>query len=98
LPSKWTSSELNSPALTEIALGIIPEYTEPKTEEHIQAQKAAGIRVRDFAYKPQLTSSKAPDVSDPLPSLIATDWHMRNPEKNHGMLSGKALFRLIKLG
>ena len=33
-----------------------------------------------------------------MPALIATDWHMRNPEKNHGMLSRKALFQLIKPG
>jgi hypothetical protein len=30
--------------------------------------------------------------------LIAADWHMRNPDKNHGLLSSKALFRLIKVG
>jgi hypothetical protein len=35
---------------------------------------------------------------DALSSLITTDWHTRNPEKNYGMLSGMALFCLIKLG
>jgi hypothetical protein len=74
------------------------EYTEPTPEERIRALQAQGIKVRDFAYEPQPSSSKAPEVFDPLPSLIATDWHMRNPEKNRGVLSGKALFRLIKLG
>ncbi|KAH9051314.1 hypothetical protein EDB83DRAFT_2397145 [Lactarius deliciosus] len=90
-------SELNSPAPTEIALDV-PEYIEPTPEERIRALQAAGIKVRDYAYEPQPSTSKAPEVFDPLPSLIATDWHMRNPEKNHGMLSGKALFRLIKVG
>jgi hypothetical protein len=97
-PTLSTSSELNSPAPTEIAPDIPDYITEPTPEERIQALKAAGIKVRDFAYEPQPTSIKAPEVFDPLPSLIATDWHMRNPEKNHGVLSGKALFRLIKLG
>lgn len=92
-----SQSELNSPAPTEIALDVL-EYIEPTPEERIRALKAAGIKVRDFAHEPQPSSSKAPEVFDPLPSLIATDWHMRNPDKNHGVLSGKALFRLIKLG
>jgi len=95
--SHQTSSELNSPAPTEIALDIM-EYTEPTPEERMRALQAQGIKVRDFAYEPQPSADKAPEVFDPLPSLIATDWHMRNPEKNHGVLSGKALFRLIKLG
>ncbi|KAN0132286.1 hypothetical protein V8E53_009886 [Lactarius tabidus] len=56
------------------------------------------IKVRDFSHEPQPSSSKAPEVFDPLPSLIATDWHMRSPEKNHGVLSRKALFCLIELG
>jgi hypothetical protein len=54
--------------------------------------------VRDFAYEPIPNSSKAPEVFDPVPCLIAADWHMRNPGKNHGLLSPKALFRLIKMG
>ncbi|KAH9035829.1 hypothetical protein EDB84DRAFT_1484353 [Lactarius hengduanensis] len=90
-------SELNSPAPTEIALDV-PEYIEPTPEERIRALQAAGIKVRDYAYEPQPSTSKAPEVFDPLPSLVAADWHMRNPEKNHGVLSGKALFRLIKVG
>ena len=32
------------------------------------------------------------------PSLIAADWHLRNPDKNHGLLSLKVLFRLFKMG
>ena len=97
-PTPSTSSELNSPAPTEIALDVPDFKIEPTPEERVEALKAAGIKVRDFAYEPQPSSSKAPEVFDPLPSLIATDWHMRNPEKNHGVLSGKSLFRLIKLG
>ncbi|KAI9439226.1 hypothetical protein H4582DRAFT_1947756 [Lactarius indigo] len=95
--SHQTPSELNSPAPTEIALDV-PDYIEPTPEERIRALQAAGIKVRDFAHEPQPPASRAPEVFDPLPSLIATDWHMRNPEKNHGVLSGKALFRLIKVG
>jgi len=43
---------------------------------------------------------KAPEVFDPVPSLIAADWHMRNPHKNYGLLTPKALsgFRLVKIG
>ncbi|KAI0300625.1 hypothetical protein B0F90DRAFT_1721867 [Multifurca ochricompacta] len=94
--SSSMTPELNSPAPTEIALDL--EYVEPTPEEHIKSLQAEGIKVRDFAYEPVPSSSKAPEVFDPLPSLIATDWHMRNPEKNHGALSGKSLFRLIKVG
>jgi hypothetical protein len=54
--------------------------------------------VRDFAYEPTPNSTKAPEIFDPVPCLIAADWHMRNPDKNHGLLSPKALFRLIKMG
>ena len=59
---------------------------------------AAGIKVRDFAYEPMPNSSKAPEVFDPVPCLIAADWHMRNPHKNFGLLSPKGLSRLIKMG
>jgi hypothetical protein len=59
--------------------------------------RAAGIKVRDFAHEPMPNSSKAPELFDPVPCLIAADWYMRNPEKNHGLLSPKALFGLIKM-
>ena len=59
---------------------------------------AAGIKVRDFAYEPMPNANKAPEVFDPVPCLIAADWHMRNPHKNFGLLSPKGLFRLIKMG
>jgi hypothetical protein len=58
----------------------------------------AGIKVLDFAYKPIPNACKAPEVFDPVPSLIAADWHMRNPHKNYGLLTSKALFRLVKIG
>jgi hypothetical protein len=64
----------------------------------METLRAAGIKVRDFAFEPTPNSSKAPEVFDPVPCLIAADWHMRNPDKNHGLLSPKALFRLIKMG
>jgi hypothetical protein len=43
-------------------------------------------------------SSKAPEVFDPVPCLIAADWHLRNPYMNYGFISPKNLFRLIKMG
>jgi hypothetical protein len=52
--------------------------------------------VRDFMYEPVPNSCKAPDVFEPSPSLTAADWHMQNPQRNHGLLGGKALFRPIK--
>jgi len=85
-----------SPAATEIAYDIGP--VEQSSEERMETLRAAGIKVRDFAYEPIPKSSKAPEVFDPVPCLIAADWHMRNPDKNHGLLSPKALFRLIKMG
>lgn len=54
--------------------------------------------MRDFAYEPLPNACKAPEVFDPVPSLIAADWHMRNPTNNYGLLTPKALFRLIKIG
>jgi hypothetical protein len=85
-----------SPAATEIACDI--SSIEQSPEEHAETLRAAGIKVRDFAYESTPKSSKAPEVFDPVPCLIAADWHMRNPNKNHGLLSPKALFRLIKMG
>ena len=100
-PSTSTSTSTHcpepaSPAATEIAYDI--SHVEPLPEDHMEALRAAGIKVRDFAYEPTPNSSKAPEVFDPVPSLIAADWHMRNPEKNYGLLSPKGLFRLIKMG
>lgn len=99
VPGAWTSShspEPASPAPTEIALDFLDAELTP--EERIERLQAEGIKVRDFAYEPMPNSRKAPEVFDPIPSLIAADWHMRNPDKNHGLLSSKALFRLIKIG
>ena len=73
-------------------------HVEQSHEERLESLRAAGIKVRDFAHEPIPNSSKAPEVFDPVPCLIAADWHMRNPEKNRGLLSPKALFRLIKMG
>ena len=85
-----------SPAPTEIVPDV--ELTGTAAQDHMATLLAEGIKVRDFIYEPVPNSCKAPEVFNPLPPLIAADWHMRNPQKNHGMLSGKALFRLIKLG
>ena len=96
--SSYTSHcpEPPSPAATEIAYDI--RHIEQLPKERMETLRAAGIKVRDFAYEPMPNSSKAPEVFDPVPYLIAADWHMRNPNKNHGLLSPKALFRLIKMG
>jgi hypothetical protein len=92
-PSSCPPADPVSPVPTEIALDL------PLThEERTEALHAAGIKVRDFAYEPFPNSRKAPEVFDPVPSLIAADWHMRNPAKNYGLVTPKALFRLIKIG
>jgi hypothetical protein len=85
-----------SPAATEIACDL--SHPEPSPEERIETLRAAGIKVRDFAYEPTPISIKAPEVFDPVPCLIAADWHMRNRKTNRGLLSPKALFRLLKMG
>ena len=98
-PSSSSSShcpEPASPAATEIAYDII--YIDQSPEERVESLRAAGVKARDFAYEPTPNSIKAPEVFDPVPCLIAADWHMRNPHKNHGLLGPKALFRLIKMG
>ena len=66
--------------------------------ESLLGALAAGIKVRDFAYEPTPNASKVPEVFDPVPCLIAADWHTRNSHKNFGLLSPKSLFRLIKMG
>ena len=44
----------------------------------------------DFAYESVPNSCKAPEVFDSVPSLIAADWHMPNPQKNYDWLMPKA--------
>ena len=67
-------------------------------EDRRACLRAAGIEVWDFAYESAVPNTcKAPEVFDPVLSLIAADWqHMRNPHKNYDPLTPKALFRLIK--
>jgi hypothetical protein len=72
-----TPMEPPSPVPTEIATDLpIVELT-PK--EHMLGLHAAGIKVRDFAYKALPNSCKAPKVSDPVPSLIAAEWQGHSP-------------------
>jgi hypothetical protein len=99
-PNISTGSLSHPPPPSPVPTEIVPdlEQIQMTPEDHIAALLAEGIKVRDFVHEPVQNSCKAPEVFDPLPSLIATDWHMRNPRRNHGMLSGKALFRLIKIG
>jgi hypothetical protein len=85
-----------SPAATEIAYDI--GRVEQLSEGRIETLRPAVIKVRDFAYELMTNSSKVPEVFNRVPCLIAADWHVRNPHKNHGLLSPKPLFRLIKMG
>ena len=96
-PTFTHPTEPPSPVPTEIATDLpVAELT---PEEHLENLQAAGIKVRDYAYHEPLPNAlKAPEVFDPVPPLIAADWHMRNPSKNYGLLTPKALFRLIKIG
>jgi hypothetical protein len=100
-PSTSTSSsshdpEPASPAPTEIAYDL--SHMEQFPEDQMDSLLAAGIKVRDFALEPTPNALKAPEVFDPVPHLIALDWHLRNPHNNYGLLSGKSLFRLVKMG
>jgi len=72
-----TPVEPPSPVPTEIATDLpIVELT---PEEHMLGLHAAGIKVRDFAYEVLPNSCKAPEVSDPVPSLITAEWQGRSP-------------------
>ena len=71
---------------------------ERSPEDQMDNLLAVGIKVRDFALEPTPNALKAPEVFDPVPHLIALDWHLRNPHNNYGLLSGKSLFRLVKMG
>ena len=59
---------------------------------------AAGIKVRDLAYEPTPNALKALEVFDHVLNLIDLDWHLCNLHENYGLLSGKSLFRLVKMG
>ena len=96
-PSSSHPPEPVSPVPTEIATDL--PVVELTPEERRESLRAAGIKVRDFAHESAMPNAcKAPEVFDPVPSLIAADWHMRNPHKNYGLLTPKALFRLVKIG
>jgi len=72
---------------------------EPTAEDRRESLLAAGIKVHDFAYESAVPNAcKAPEVFDPVLSLIAADWHIHNPHKNYGLLTPNGLFRLIKIG
>jgi hypothetical protein len=67
-------------------------------EERIETYRAAGIKVRDFAYELILSSCKASEIFDLVPYQIAAYWHMRNKTRNSTCLAPKGLLRLIKMG
>jgi hypothetical protein len=98
-PEPSTSSshypEPASPAPTEIAYDT--SHIEQSIEEQMDSLLAASNKVRDFAFEPTPKALKSPEIFDPMPNLIALDWHLRNPHENYGLLSGKSLFRLIKM-
>ena len=87
-----------SPVPTEIATDL--PVIELTAKERREGLLVAGIKARDFAYESESVPNacKATEVFDPVPSLIAADWHMRNPHKNYGLIMPKVLFRLIKIG
>jgi hypothetical protein len=80
-----------SPTRTEIAYDTI---------SHVEQSSEERIETGNVAYEPIIpNSSKATEDLGPMPSLIAADRYMRNPDKNHGPLLGhKALFCLVKMG
>jgi len=67
----------------------LPEPVSPVPTE-IAMDLPVVERTPDFAYESVPNSCKAPEVFDPVPSLIATDWHMRNSHKNRSLLMPKA--------
>ncbi|KAF8261316.1 hypothetical protein EI94DRAFT_1746262 [Lactarius quietus] len=82
-----------------IALGIHQADTEGAHScAGGHGNQASSCNVRDFAHESLPSRCDLPEVFEPLAPPIATDWSIHNLEKNHGMLSGKALLRLIKVG
>ncbi|KAI1793653.1 hypothetical protein LXA43DRAFT_999823 [Ganoderma leucocontextum] len=90
-----------SPVPTE----IVEELVELSNEDHVVAAKEAGIKVRDFAYKPQPKGPRdirAPEYwGRPLDKLVVHDRYIRlNPSSDrfgHG-IPGKLLWGLLSTG
>jgi hypothetical protein len=76
------------PAPTEIIYDI--SQIEQSSEERMESLLAAGIKVPDSAYEPTPNASKASEVFDPVPCLIAANWHMRNRTRTLACLVPKA--------
>ncbi|KZT66496.1 hypothetical protein DAEQUDRAFT_758717 [Daedalea quercina L-15889] len=69
--------------------------------EATEAAKAAGVKVRDFAYEPDSPKKRAPEVwHNPLHTLAVHDRYLRAGPSWRGMLRlpGKMLWRLMDSG
>lgn len=89
-----------SPVPTE----IWEEDVEESCEERMEAAKATGVKVRDFAYEPiskERGDPRAPEIwNNPRESLIMHDRYIRrDPTECEDMrLSGKVLYNLLITG
>jgi hypothetical protein len=63
-----------------------------------RASPAATEITYGISHIEQLREEYTETLRDSVPCLITADWHMRNPDMNHGLLSPNALFHLIKMG
>ncbi|KAI0700254.1 hypothetical protein C8T65DRAFT_580446 [Cerioporus squamosus] len=89
-----------SPVPTE----IVDDTPEKTGEELVEAAKAAGVKVRDFAHEPVPKTPRDPRAPEmwtrALENLIQHDRYIRrHPTEAAGMrLSGKILYNLLALG
>ncbi|KAI0324217.1 hypothetical protein GY45DRAFT_1331755 [Cubamyces sp. BRFM 1775] len=87
-----------SPAPTEIV-----DFDDRTGEEHMENAKAAGVKVRDFAYEPlpKERDVRAPEFwSTPREALVLHDRYIRAAPYRalNYRLSGKLLHNLLKIG
>ena len=69
----------------------------PKSAWRASSQQGSKC-ASDFVYELTPNANKAPEVFDPVPCLVAANWHMRNPHKTFGLFIPKSVFHLIKMG
>lgn len=81
-----------SPAPTEIA--------ENDDEDFSRKARAAGVKVRDYAYEPaQPPLAPVPEVwKNPFYTLLMHDMHLRRPRDRGFCLPGRVLRRLLDIG
>ncbi len=89
-----------SPVPTE----IVDDTPEKTAEEHVEAAKAVGVKVRDFAHEPVPKTPRDPRAPEmwtrALENLIQYDRYIRrHPTEGESMrLPGKVLCNLLALG